>query len=42
MEEYHLIEEDILNKDYFENVRNMVTCVICLNIMEDPIQCDKC
>ena len=42
MEEYHLIEEDILNKDYFENIRNMVTCFICLNIMEDPIQCDKC
>ena len=42
MEEYHLIEEDISNKDYFENIRDMVICTICLNIMEDPIQCNIC
>jgi len=42
MEEYHLIEEDIINKTYFENIRNIITCIICLNIVEDPVQCEKC
>ena len=42
MEEYYLIEDDIINKDYLENIRDMVTCIICLNIIEDPVQCDMC
>ena len=42
MEEYSLIEEDIINKDYLENIRDMVTCVICLNIVEEPLQCEIC
>ena len=42
MDEYQLVEEDIINKEYFENIRDMVTCIICLNIMEEPIQCGIC
>ena len=42
MEEYHLVEEDIINKQYLENIRDMVTCIICLNIEEDPIQYELC
>ena len=42
MEEYYLIEDDIINKDYLENIRDMVTCIICLNIIDDPVQCDTC
>ena len=37
MDEYQLVEEDIINKDYLENIRDMVTCIICLNIIEDPV-----
>ena len=42
MEEYHLQEEDIVNKSYFEDIRNIITCIICLNIVEDPVQCQTC
>ena len=42
MEEYHLVEGDIINKEYFENIRNIVICSICLNIIEEPIFCNQC
>ena len=42
MEEYYLIEDDVINKDYLENIRDLVTCIICLNIIDNPVQCDTC
>jgi len=43
VEEESLIEEnDIINKEYYNGVKNMINCSICLNIIEDPLQCNKC
>ena len=38
-----LFEEiDIVNQEYYKGIKPMVNCLICLNIIEDPVQCDKC
>ena len=42
MDDYQLKEEDIVNKDYFESIRDTITCMFCLSIFEDPIQCESC
>ena len=42
-EEESLFEEnDIINKEYYNGIKNMINCSICLNIIEDPLQCNKC
>ena len=35
-------EKDIVNKEYYEGVKDKINCSICLNIIENPVQCDKC
>ena len=35
-------EEDIVNKEYYEGIKSMINCLVCLNIVKDPVQCDKC
>ena len=35
-------EKNIVNKEYYEGVKSMINCLICLNIIEDPVQCSKC
>jgi len=43
MEEGELFKEvDIVNKEYYEGIKSMVNCSICLEIIKDPVQCDKC
>jgi len=39
-----LIEKDfdIINKEYYEGIKGMIYCSICLDIVDDPVQCDKC
>ena len=34
-------EEDIVNKEYYEGIKALINCLVCLNIVEDPVQCDK-
>ena len=38
----NLQENTIVNKDYYEKIKYLIKCVICLNIIYDPEQCDKC
>ena len=35
-------EKQIVNKDYYEGIKNMINCIICSCIIEDPVQCNKC
>ena len=42
MDEYYLDEEDIINKNYYEQIKEMIKCIICFNIIEDPVQCSIC
>ena len=35
-------ENDIENKEYYKGIKSMVNCSICLYIIEDPVQCNKC
>ena len=35
-------ENDIENKEYYKGIKPMVNCSICLNIIQDPVQCNKC
>ena len=35
-------EKDIVNKEYYAGVQATINCPICLNIIENPVQCDKC
>ena len=41
-EELLFEENDIINKEYYNGVKEMINCTICLNIIEDPLQCNKC
>ena len=34
--------EDIYNKNETANMKDLVTCPICLNILMSPVQCNKC
>ena len=34
-------EKDIVNKEYYEGVKDKINCSICLNIIVNPVQCDK-
>jgi len=45
MENFKIVQfetKDVINKDYFENIKNTIECSKCLNIISDPVQCDKC
>jgi len=42
MEESYFEEKDIVNKEYYEGIKYMVNCSICLDIIRDPVQCTKC
>ena len=48
MEEYSIPEDplfdeiDIVNQEYYKGIKSMVNCLICLNVIKDPVQCDKC
>ena len=35
-------ESNIVNKEYYEGIKSMINCLICLNIIENPVQCTKC
>ena len=35
-------EKDIVNKEFYEGVKNMINCSICFNIVKDPVQCKGC
>jgi len=35
-------ERDIVNKEYYENIKDVINCSICSGIIKDPVQCNKC
>ena len=35
-------ENNIVNKEYYEGIKSMINCIICCNIIENPVQCTKC
>ena len=34
--------DDIYNKNESANMKDLLTCPICLNILITPVQCNKC
>ena len=42
MNESIIKAEEIVNKEYYEGIKDIITCLICLGIASDPVQCDKC
>jgi len=41
-DDLHFEEKDIVNKKYFEGIKSIVTCPICLDIIRNPVQCNSC
>ena len=37
MNEFIINETDIINKEYYEGVKDIINCLICLNIIEEPL-----
>ena len=35
-------EKNIVNNEYYEGIKSLVNCLICLGIVENPVQCTKC
>jgi len=35
-------ENDIINKQYYEGIKDSINCSICLEIVNDPVHCNKC
>ena len=35
-------EKDIVNKEYYNGIKDKINCPICLSIIEEPYQCSKC
>ena len=35
-------EKNIENKEYYDGIKSLVNCLICLGIIENPVQCTKC
>ena len=35
-------EKNIENKEYYGGIKNMINCLICLGIIQNPVQCSKC
>lgn len=43
MEQTSLFEEnDIVNREYYEGIKDIIKCGICLDIVKEPVQCSKC
>ena len=42
MSDLKVDENTIINKDFFSGVKSMVTCIICYNIIQEPVMCSKC
>lgn len=42
MNESIIKQDEIVNKEYYEGIKDIITCLICLDIASDPVQCDKC
>jgi hypothetical protein len=42
MNESIIKQDEIVNKEYYEGIKDIITCLICLDIVSDPVQCDKC
>lgn len=38
----HIIEEQVVNKTFFEPIEKELTCIICSGILVDPISCKEC
>ena len=41
-EKLEITLEDIYNKSHVENMKDLITCPICLNILLSPVQCNIC
>jgi len=35
-------EDEIHNKQYYEGIKDLIKCSICLDIVKNPVQCNKC
>ena len=35
-------EKNVVNKEYYDGIKSLVNCLICLGIVENPVQCTKC
>ncbi|OUM70475.1 hypothetical protein PIROE2DRAFT_1339 [Piromyces sp. E2] len=35
-------EKDVVNREFYRGIKNMIKCSVCLNIAQNPVQCDKC
>jgi len=35
-------ESDIVNKEYYKSIKDVINCSICSDIIKDPVQCNKC
>ena len=42
MSNVYIDSESVINKDFFENVKEMLTCCICTGVLVDPMQCSSC
>ena len=42
MNNVYIDSESVINKDFFENVKEMLTCCICTGVLVDPMQCSSC
>ena len=42
MKEGIIKQDEIINKEFYEGIKDIITCLICLEIVSDPVQCDKC
>ena len=42
MNESFIKQDEIVNKEYYNGIKDIITCLICLDIVSDPVQCDKC
>ena len=42
MNESFIKQDEIVNKEYYNGIKDIITCLICLDIISDPVQCDKC
>ena len=31
-------EKDIVNQEYYNGIKHLINCSICLNIVKDPVQ----
>ena len=42
MNESIISNDEIINKEYYEGIKDIIICSICLDIVYNPLQCDKC